>query len=124
MPTPIPMYLIPCVLLLILVLMSTGLAKVSDPDFRFGNEPSKFGVYRMIGNEFLSVAPVPSFETIRKNLHFVLKYEPNLEHVSKRWILNGIMNENQFQTLYADLVEGGVHRWGSSFRYVSELSHT
>ena len=81
--------------------------RITDKDFRFGNEKQKIVIYRLLGNDM-----PPGEDPMQQiwNTNFTLRYEPNFHGVQKRWILNRIWNETTFDLIYTLLVQNGVHR--------------
>lgn len=79
----------------------------SEPDFRLRNEGSSIVIYRLIGND---MPPLQTVGQLRWNTLYTLANERNFPGVRKRWILNRIWNETEFELLYSELLRGGVHR--------------
>lgn len=80
---------------------------IKDNDFVFGDEPSKYAIYRLVGND---MPPLQTRGQLRWNTRYALENEPNFPGVHKRWIINRIFNETEFKMLYSDLVSQGVLR--------------
>lgn len=82
--------------------------KDSNHEFVFGDEPAKYAIYRLIGND---MPPLQTRGQLRWNTKYALDNEPNFPGVHKKWILNRIWNDTEYSLLYADLINAGVkHR--------------
>lgn len=54
--------------------------------------------------------PLQQRGQLRWNTKYALDNEPHFHGVTKRWILNRIWNETDYQGIYADLLNAGVNR--------------
>ena len=82
-------------------------SRISDENFIFGNERQTIVIYRLIGND---MPPLQGPMQTYLNTKYTLKYEPNFPRVQKRWILNRIWNDTNFDSMYNLLLGFGVHR--------------
>ena len=78
-------------------------------EFRFGNEPEnhRIAIYRLVGND---MPPLQTYGQLRWNTEYALKNERIFPGAHKRWILNRIWNETEFENIYFTLISNGVHR--------------
>ena len=81
--------------------------KSVNSDIRFGDEHSKFCIYRLVGNEFQDIYTHRKYIS---SIKFIVKNEAEFHGVTKRWILHRIWNATEFKLLYAELVMAGVNR--------------
>ena len=86
-----------------------ALTPVKSPDFEIGDASfkGKTVIYRLIGND---MPPLQQRGQLRWNTKYALDNEPHFHGVTKRWILNRIWNETDYQGIYADLLNSGVNR--------------
>jgi anti-sigma28 factor (negative regulator of flagellin synthesis) len=80
---------------------------IEDPDFIYGTEKPSVAIYRLIGND---MPPLQSVGQLRWNTQYALDNEKHFDGASKRWILNRIWNETEFELIYGSLIKAGVHR--------------
>ena len=97
------------VILLLLPPFATALTPVKSPDFEIGDASfkGKTVVYRLIGND---MPPLQQRGQLRWNTKYALDNEPHFHGVTKRWILNRVWNETDYQGIYSDLLGAGVNR--------------
>ena len=97
------------VVLLLLPPFATALTPVKSPDFEIGDASfkGKTVVYRLIGND---MPPLQQRGQLRWNTKYALDNEPHFHGVTKRWILNRVWNETDYQGIYSDLLGAGVNR--------------
>jgi hypothetical protein len=81
--------------------------QIEDPNFIFGDEKLDVVIYRLIGND---MPPLQERGQLRLNTKYTLHNEPHFPGARKRWILNRIWNETEFELLYRDLIAAGVNR--------------
>jgi Alginate lyase len=91
----------------LLVYVSGWKVFISDPEFRYGDEVPPVAIYRLIGND---MPPLQSRGQLRWNTQYALNNEKLFNGATKRWILNRIWNETEFEMIYGSLVKAGVHR--------------
>ena len=86
-----------------------ALTPVKSPDFEIGDASfkGKTVIYRLIGND---MPPLQQRGQLRWNTKYALDNEPHFHGVTKRWILNRIWNETDYQGIYSDLLNAGVNR--------------
>jgi Alginate lyase len=80
---------------------------ITDPEFRHGTEPVPIAIYRLIGND---MPPLQSRGQLRWNTQYALDNERQFRLTQKRWVLNRIWNETEFELIYGSLIKAGVHR--------------
>ena len=73
----------------------------------FAQEIEKDVVYRLIGND---MPPLQTLGQLRWNTKYALQNEALHHGVHKRWILNRIWNETEYELIYKELVGMGVNR--------------
>jgi len=98
---------ITCLALLCLSVCIGTQIRIDDPDFRFGDEPKTVVIYRLIGND---MPPLQTLGQLRWNTQYALDNEPNFPGAQRKWILNRIWNETEFELIYTSLVRAGVER--------------
>jgi Alginate lyase len=80
---------------------------INDPDFRYGVAQPPVAIYRLIGND---MPPLQMRGQLRWNTQYALNNEKLFQGGTKRWILNRIWNETEFELIYGALIRAGVHR--------------
>jgi hypothetical protein len=80
---------------------------ITDPNFEFGDEKYDVAIYRLIGND---MPPLQETGQLRWNTVYTLLHEPHFPGAKKKWILNRIWNETEFELLYRALLAHGVSR--------------
>jgi hypothetical protein len=81
----------------------------NSTDFEFGNSNNagRIVIYRLIGND---MPPLQERGQLRWNTRYALDNEPHFHGVTKRWILNRIWNNEDYEDIYGDLLSAGVKR--------------
>jgi hypothetical protein len=100
------------VLLLVIIIgeKAENVYRISNStDFEFGNSNNagRIVIYRLIGND---MPPLQERGQLRWNTRYALDNEPHFHGVTKRWILNRIWNNDDYEGVYGDLLSAGVKR--------------
>lgn len=92
---------------MMVICRNAGLKTITDPTFVFGDEKPEVAIYRLIGND---MPPLQERGQLRWNTKYALLNEPHFPGARKRWILNRIWNETEFELTYRVLLAAGVNR--------------